>query len=143
MDGIIVFESSCWFGIGTKIISELNSNLEVGKNFINTAKLTISNRGHIKIGRDCLVSWNTWICDTDFHEIYTVDAEEMPNPNGSVTIGNHVWMGAGSTILKGSSIPDGCVIGYGSVLNKEYFETNCLLAGSPAQIKKSNIQWSR
>lgn len=143
LDGTIVFESSCWFGLGSKIISEPNSRLEVGKNFINTAKLTISNRGTIKIARDCLVSWNTWICDTDFHQITNMETGGKSNPNGQVKVGNHVWIASGSTLLKGTIIPDGCVVGYGSIINKEFSEYNCLLAGSPAQIKKKKVSWSR
>lgn len=143
MDGNIVFESSCWFGLGSTIISEPKSRLEVGKNFINTAKLTISNRGYIKIGCDCLVSWNTWICDTDFHPITNMETGEKSNPNGCVFVGNHVWIASDSTLLKGAVIPNGCVVGYGSMINKEFSNCNCLLVGSPAIVKRNNVQWDR
>lgn len=129
--------------MGSIIISEPNSNLSVGRNFINTAKLTISTRGSIKIGRDCLVSWNTWICDTDYHPITNKETGEQSNPDGCVFVGNHVWIASNSTLLKGAVIPDGCVVGYGSIINKEFSNYNCLLAGSPASVKKNNLFWSR
>ncbi len=36
-----------------------------------------------------------------------------------ITIGNNVWMGAGSTILAGVTIGDNSVIGAGSVVTKD------------------------
>ncbi len=90
-----------------------------------------------------MISWNTWICDTDFHKIINLEKEKASNPNGYVIVGNHVWMGAGSILLKGAVVPDGCIVAFGSMINKEFFEPNCLLAGSPAVVKRNKISWAR
>lgn len=143
LNGDIEIETPCSFGQGCRIISEKNSRLEVGRNFNNTAKLTISNRGHIKIGTDCLVSWNTWICDTDFHKVIDLATDTTSDPNGEVTIGNHVWMTANCSVMKGAQIPDGCIIATGSLVRNVFTEQNCLLAGSPAKIKRQHVTWKR
>lgn len=117
--------------------------MEIGKGFNNTAKLTISNRGHIKIGSSCLVSWNTWICDTDFHRVVDVKTGTVSNPNGEVVIGNNVWMAANSQVMKGAQIPDGCIVATGSLVRNVFTESNCLLAGSPAKVKRQNVTWTK
>ena len=143
LNGDISIDTPCSFGQGSRIISEKGSRLEIGKGFNNTAKLIISNRGHIKIGCGCLVSWNTWICDTDFHKVIDVKAGTVSNPNGEVIIGNNVWMAANSQIMKGASVPDGCIVGTGTLVRNAFTEPNCLLAGSPAKVKRQNVTWKK
>ena len=143
LNGDIAIETPCSFGQGCRVISEKGSKLEIGKSFNNTAKLTISNRGNIKIGSGCLVSWNTWICDTDFHRLVDIETGEVSNPNGEVVIGNNVWMAANSQVMKGAHIPDGCIVATGSLVRGAYTEDNCLLAGSPAKVKRQNVTWKK
>lgn len=141
LNGDITIDTPCYFGQGTRIISERDSKLYIGKNFQNTACLTISNRGYIEIGNDCLVSWNTWICDSDFHMIQDIKTGEMSQPDGYVKIGNHVWICANNSILKGSIIPDNCIIGAHSLVKGRFSDSNSIIAGSPAKIIKKDIQW--
>lgn len=140
-NGNITFETPCKFGPGVRLISEYNSNLYIGSNFINTAGLTISNRGTIIIGKDCLVSWKTWICDTDFHKIIDMKRNNQQQPNGVIKIGNHVWICANSTILKGSIIGNDIIVASNSLVKGLLDENNCIIAGSPAVIKKREVCW--
>ena len=52
---------------------------------------------------------------------------------GKVTIGNNVFIGMHSTILKGVTIGDNVIIGAGSLVNKD-IPNNCVVAGSPARV---------
>jgi len=55
----------------------------------------------------------------------------------SIKIGNDVWVGAHVSILAGSNIPDKCVIGAGSVVNrKDNLEKGGVYAGSPIRLIK-------
>ncbi|MBR1687537.1 MAG: hypothetical protein IJ710_03275 [Prevotella sp.] len=58
-------------------------------------------------------------------------------------IGNNVWMAAGSQVMKGAQIPDGCIVGTGALVRNAFKESNCLLAGSPAKIKRQNVTWKK
>lgn len=49
-----------------------------------------------------------------------------------VYIGREVWIGAKSSVLRGAAIPDGCVVGAHSLVNKP-LEGRCLVAGVPAR----------
>lgn len=51
----------------------------------------------------------------------------------SITIGNDVWIGEGVTCLPGVDIPDGCVVGAGSVVTKG-LEPYAVYAGNPARL---------
>lgn len=57
-----------------------------------------------------------------------------------IHIGNHVWIGARATILKGVTIGDGAVVAAGAVVNKDV-PPNTLVGGVPARIIKENISW--
>ena len=46
-------------------------------------------------------------------------------------------------IFKGAVIPDGSVVGAGSLVNKKFEEENILIAGSPAKKIRSDIEWRR
>lgn len=50
---------------------------------------------------------------------------------GTVTIGNNVFIGAGSIILPGVSIPDNTIIGAGSVVTKKIINPGGVYVGSP------------
>jgi len=68
--------------------------------------------------------------------------------NGLAT-GRHVWFAANARLMKGAQIGDNCVVGYGSLVNqpiKDEFGSlvcNAVIAGIPAQIRRTGITWSR
>lgn len=52
---------------------------------------------------------------------------------GKVTIGNNVFIGMQSTILKGVTIGDNVIIGANSLINKD-IPSNSVVAGNPAKV---------
>ena len=52
-----------------------------------------------------------------------------------VTIGNNVWIGAGSVILPGVTIGDNTVIGAGSVVTKD-IPANVVAVGNPCRVMR-------
>ena len=50
-----------------------------------------------------------------------------------ITIGNNVWIGAGSTILGGVTIGDNTIIGAGSVVTKD-IPANVVAFGVPCKV---------
>lgn len=96
----------------------------------------------LSIGNDCLFSSNINITTTDSHTITDNSTGKRINPSRNVSIGNHVWVGRGVGIGKGVVIADNNVIGAASYVAKSNLETNTILAGVPARIIKSNINWN-
>lgn len=131
--------------INGKVDLASRATLQVQKN----AKLAIG-RAHINheasiiIGHDCtigdgiLISRAVRIFDSDFHKVLDEEGNQTNNPK-PMNIGNHVWIGLGAIILRGSQIGDGAVISAGSVvMGKIKAGTNAV--GNPAR-SFSNIRW--
>lgn len=55
------------------------------------------------------------------------------NSSGHITIGNNVYFGRYTTVLKGVTIGDNCVIGFGSTVMKD-IPANSVAVGTPAKV---------
>lgn len=133
-NGIIEFSGYCHLGSGARISN--SGILTFGENFNITANSTIICHDKVSFGNDVLCSWNCMIIDTDFHHI---DDNINHKP---INIGNKVWICQDVTILKGVSIPDGCVVAANTVVHKTIKESNSLIACN-SEIIKRNVKWSR
>lgn len=68
---------------------------------------------------------------------HSIDTAKGRQTTGPVRIGAYSFVGTGSIILKDSVLPDFCVLGAGSVLNRPMERAGSLYAGSPAKYRKS------
>jgi acetyltransferase-like isoleucine patch superfamily enzyme len=136
--GVVEFKGKAKIGHGSKI--SVTGNLSVGKKFSITAESSIVAHKNISIGDDVLVSWDSLIMDTDFHKIYDSNGNQtnLPMP---VTIGNMVWVGCRSLILKGVNIADGVVVAAASTVNKSIEIPYSMVGGNPAKVIKEDIRW--
>ena len=81
--------------------------------------------------------------DTDFHNTINLETGKISMINKPIIIGDRVWLGMRSVVLKGSNIPNGSIVAANSLVNKSYDIENCLLAGNPAEIRKMNVNLYR
>lgn len=54
-------------------------------------------------------------------------------------IGNNVYIGPGAIVFGNIEIANNVTIGANATVNKSCYESDCVLAGSPAQIVKQNF----
>ncbi|MCD6425881.1 MAG: acyltransferase [Anaerolineales bacterium] len=89
----------------------------------------------VEIGNRVLVGGNCLITDTDFHPLDKKERMQEPKKINSrpVMIGDDVFIGTQSIILKGSSIGTGSIIGAGSVVSGK-IPANVVAAGNPAVV---------
>ncbi len=99
---------------GSTIEVHKNAEVSMGKTFINSGAVIIAAKS-ISIGEEVLVSRNVMIYDADHHKIVDENGEETNLPKPTI-IGDHVWIGIGSKVLRGSKIESGAVIAAGSVV---------------------------
>ena len=120
-----------------------NTTLSIGDNFsIRSGNIILRGENkQISIGNDCMFSNNITIRNTDSHKIYEKETKKLLNPEENVIIGNKVWLTQDVTVGKGSVIPDGCIVGTKSFVNKKFEEPNCIIAGIPAKVVKENVCW--
>ncbi|MCI8402817.1 MAG: acyltransferase [Lachnospiraceae bacterium] len=114
-----------------------DAKLAIGTAHINHESSIIIG-GNTTIGDGILISRDVKIFDSDFHKVLDEDGNQTNNTK-PMRIGNHVWIGLGAIILRGSQIGDGAVISAGSVvMGKIKAGTNAI--GNPAR-SFSNIRW--
>lgn len=90
------------------------------------------------IGNNVLMGANVFITDTDFHPLASSNRRYSHEKIkiSPVRIGNNVFIGMDSIILKGVSIGDNSIVGAGSVVTHNIPE-NSIAAGNPAKIISS------
>lgn len=76
--------------------------------------------------------------DTDFHNIVLDDEKNIETK--LIKVGNNIWIGSKSTIIKGVTIGDVSVVASNSLVTKDVPES-CIVAGNTARIIKRNIKW--
>ena len=140
--GKVIFEGKAEIGHGSKISVGETGLLQLGSNFTITAESTIIAYKKVVFGHDCLLSWDILVMDTDFHQI-TNDRSEVQNPPSEIGIGNKVWIGCRSLILKGAAIPDGCVIAANSLVTKKLTGSNQVFGNHPLSVLAENIRWHK
>ena len=138
IDGELNIKSKVKIGKGSKLI--VSGTLNLGENFITTGNTTIICENKITIGNNTMFSWESIVMDTDQHKIFDNENNQI-NKEGEVQIGNNVWVGARSFILKNSSIEDGCIIGANTTLSRSFKNQNTIIAGSPPKIIKHDVTW--
>lgn len=128
--------------IGHKRHKDYCQEIIIGNSSIRTDK--IDRTGKIIIGDDTVISKNVTIIrhsHTYFHKKIvpirgTTNNEVLPAE--PLIIGDHVYVSEGSYILpQVTYIPDGCIIGVGSVLTKNPTGPWQVWAGNPAKYIKT------
>lgn len=120
-----------------------NSVIKIGnKTSIEEARITSFEPYKIEIGKDCMFSANIVIMNTDVHKIYDIDTGLKTNEGKEISIGDHVWLGIRTIILKGVSIGDNAIVAAGSIVTKDV-KANTIVSGNPAKQIKENKNWSR
>lgn len=107
-------------------------NISVGDYFYSNHNLIITDGAKVTFGDHVFIAPNCCFTTAE----HALDPEmrkagmEVAKP---ITVGNNVWIGAGSTILAGVTIGSGSVIGAGSVVKKSIPE-NVVAVGVPCKV---------
>jgi acetyltransferase-like isoleucine patch superfamily enzyme len=130
------YKGSIRIGLGSKV--EIGTKLTVtGACYITTAE-----RATVVIGDDCMFASHNEIRADDAHPIFDLHTGARINRSRSIRVGNHVWLATEVVLLGGSSIGDGSVIGYRSLV-KSAIPENSIAAGLPARVVRRDIVWER
>jgi len=115
------------------------ATLEIGGDTRIYANAMIGVKESIRIGRSCAISDEVGIVDTDVHFILDHEGNKM-SATAPIEIGDHVWIGERCTIMKGSRIESGAVIGatvtvQGRIPAKSFVEAN------RPKVLPFNVEW--
>lgn len=84
----------------------------------------------IVLGANVRCGANTLITDSDWH----LDDKRVGDPM-PVVIGNNVWLGMNSVVMKGVTIGDNTIIGANSIVTRD-IPANVIAAGNPCKVIK-------
>ena len=159
----MIKDSHVHFGRNTEMMrvtvsAYSQSRIDIGDNSTLTGEFDAKNHGEITAVR----LWCTWppliaandgriimkdcgtadsvIYNSDYHPIYDFFGKRI-NPNKDVVIEDNVWVGRKTTVLKGVTLGNGCILGFGTIVSKDV-PPHCIVAGQPAKIVKENVVYS-
>lgn len=116
------------------IVVKKGANLIIGDNF-RMSNSAIYCADEITIGNNVMIGGSCKLWDTDFHPLNADERTDNPNEGyrtKPITIGDGVFIGGCSIILKGVTIGNNAIVGAGSVVSKDIGDGE-VWVGNPAQ----------
>ena len=117
------------------IIARDGGKITIG-NDVGMSGCTLYSLKEIDIGDRTIIGGNCKIIDNDFHPLSPHDRFLNIRENikkQKIIIGENVFIGANSIILKGTVIGNNSIVGAGSIV-KGIFPDNVILGGNPAKV---------
>lgn len=144
-DNSIVYLSSNTHPYFLNVTLHHNCSFYMGKNnYINNKlNVIISEEKNVFIGSGGLFSFDIWIRTADPHLIYDAKTYKRINNSQSVFIGDHVWIGQSATLLKGTQIASGSILGASAVVSGKAIPSNVVFGGNPAKQIRRDIFWEK
>lgn len=125
---VTIYPDVMFWGDGPIVIGD---NVDIG----NGTVLYSSKAGGVTIGDNTVIAAQCYIIDMDHGINKDVLISQQKNSVEEVIIGQDVWLAANVTVLKGSRIEDGAVIGAKSLVKGEISQ-NAVAVGIPAKVIK-------
>lgn len=115
-----------------------NRGVKIGKGTLarypKSIEIDTSRPSLIEIGEKVLLHKGFKLLTHDYvSRVFVNLYDDFIPSHGRVKIGDNVWFGQNCTVLKGITIGDNCVIGYGSVVTKD-IPSNSVAVGIPARV---------
>jgi len=153
VSSIVATRANILIGSNVRLMCKLscdNSKFYIGDNVFINDGTEIRCYDHITIGKNVFISYDCIIFDTNTHstdplkrlqEIHhgfpnaTVQTPDLRPVTKPIYIGNNVWMGMRSAILKGSQVSDDAIIGLYAVVTGQV-PKGYLAIGNPFVVKR-------
>ena len=130
----------CAVSFGSTIEVLKNARLETGYFTMNSFSTIVSSRS-ITLGNDVMIARDVIIYDSDFHQIKV--KKRSLEKSLPVTIGNHVWLGSRSIILKGVAIGRNSIVAAGAIITEDVNEGMMVAGRQKLKILNEDVGWDR
>ena len=123
---------------GSYIAFLRGKGVKIGKGTVifspRTQTIDINVPSLLEIGENVIIgSYCTLLCHDVVTKVFRLPYGDLLPSRGRVRIGNNVFLGRHCSVLKGVTIGDNCIIGYGSIVTKD-IPSNSIAVGSPARV---------
>lgn len=109
--------------------------------FLGKTHLAVIEGTAITIGNDCLFSSDIQLRTGDSHSVLDLEGRRV-NASEDISIGDHVWVGTRAFLNKGAKVPPHSIVGACALVTKAFDQPHCALAGVPAKVVKTGVDWS-
>lgn len=137
--GVLVIHGRTAFCTEFKV--SIDGLLDLGENFDVNNGFNCICKDSISFGDNCLLGWDVTVLDSDGHSMYVdgkLSLEKIP-----VKIGNNVWIGAKTAVLKGTQISDNSIIGLGTLVSGKYENNSIIIGNKGKMIKNDDLKWKK
>lgn len=142
-DAVIhIRKSSRYLGLIATVFDESVFYLGPGASFTSEARFLPTERKHVIVGSDAMFSSRVLFRTADPHLIYSARTRQRVNASESIWVGDHVWLGEDTLLLKGARVGSGSILAARAVVTKSV-PSNSTAAGVPARVVGSDIFWTR
>lgn len=140
---IYLSKSKHWYYLD--ITANSNTAVYFGKNCFINGRLVISTseRQNVFVGNSGLFSYGITMRTADPHLVYDIETKKRINHSASILLGDHIWLGQGVTLLKGTHIGSGSIIGAQAVCAGKKIPSNASYAGNPAKLIKQGVFFNK
>jgi acetyltransferase-like isoleucine patch superfamily enzyme len=125
-----VVAGNCLFYSGVRLEVGRKARLTIGNGTFLNRNVEVIAWNEVNIGKECKIGWDVVIMDTDQHPLPGRGLQNQP-----VRIGDGVWIGARSLILKGVSIGDGAIVGAGAIVTHDVPAGAIVVGPSAVQVR--------
>lgn len=125
-------KTGCSFLIEQPFFCDYGYNIEIGENFYANVNCVILDAAKVTFGDNVFIAPNCGFY-TAGHPLEMEQRNRGLEYARPIHIGNNVWIGAHVSVLPGVTIGNNCVIGAGSVVNKDIPE-GTLAVGNPCHV---------
>lgn len=107
-------------------------NISLGENFYANFNMVILDEAEVSFGDNVFIAPNCGFY-TAGHPLDATERNKGLEYARPIRVGNNVWIGAHTCVLPGVTIGDNCVIGAGSVVNRD-IPAGTVAAGNPCRV---------
>ena len=122
------------FVIEQPFMCDYGYNIEIGENFYANHNLMILDGNKVIFGDNIFIAPNCSFY-TAGHPIDVEKRNQGLEYAKPITVGDNVWIGGNVVVLPGVTIGSNCVIGAGSIVNRD-IPSNCVAVGNPCRVIK-------
>lgn len=126
-DNVILYPNIIFWVDNKESKIVIGDNCKIGDNVIIKASFG----GGVYIGKSTLIAANCYIIDSN--HTTRLNGNFSCNDVKSIHIGDNCWLGNNVTVLKGTLLNDGCIVGAMALTNKE-FPSNTIIGGIPGRV---------
>lgn len=128
---------------GEFLLMGTDAEIQIGPHTTVEGARFIAHSGtSLEVGADCMLASDVEMRTSDEHSILDAASGDRINLDKSVRIGDHVWFGARSVVLKGVRIGANSVIATGSIVSRD-LGPGVVAGGVPAKEIRHGVTWDR